>query len=75
MAKIFRIYDHKETLGCVVAISKEVALGYAIGKYGSGANVERVATQNALDSSGLCILVATEVRSVSGYSNSIRVIE
>lgn len=70
---IYRINVSSETVGCIAARSKDVAVAYAIGKYGAGADVELVATKDALDAVGICILIETSEKELGiGYSNTNR---
>ena len=56
---IYRITHENKVVGAIVAASKAVALAYAIGKYGAGADVVKVSPKDALSSTGLCVIIET----------------
>ena len=68
----YRIHVNGELAGCIAARSEDVALAYAIGKYGAGSSVERVATKMALDAVGICVLVETTTVRLDSFSDRTR---
>ncbi len=61
---LFRLYVSGEStaVGVVVARNKNVANAFAQGKYGAGANAERVDWKAALEAGAVCEVIATETR-------------
>lgn len=67
---IYRIHLANEVVGCIAARSGDVAAAYALGKYGAGADVQRVETKMALDAVGVCILIETDTIQLNSFSGS-----
>lgn len=57
---LYRIFVNGIVVGAVVA-DKKAANGFALGKFGAGASVERVAVRDAIGlTGGVCVIFTTK---------------
>ena len=76
MANIYRMRTSAGVVGCIAATNEGVARAYAIGKYGAGADVEKVNVKAALEVTGVCVLISTcSVTHASSTPRSFNVID
>jgi len=63
---VYRIAASGVPVGVVLAINRQVAQAYALGKYGAGADAREVDYKAALDAIGICVLAETRSVTNSG---------